>query len=331
MPEEEESTEYSLMVKDPYYHKPVYERYRRILRKLAEHPSETIQAIELIEDRDTNEAMNQYHAVRQLVDWDFLVPLREEEIPEYQEYITLSHLRIGYRITSQAKRLWELGTNNISELSEAILILLRASYLSFPSEWFFYDLVMMLNQSGEKTLQAVEFLTSRKLVSGRIYKLEDGSIWQQSWIKITREGIWYLENLKNGGTSMTVINIDHSQIGVLNTGSIKDVEHIDINLTTLIQSGQKDVAEALKKLTEAVASNKDVSEEQQKDLLDQLDAVSGQAALPPEQRKKGIIKPILGGLAAGLGAVASLAKVWSMTGDVICGFFGVENPFKPSA
>ncbi|HYH87431.1 MAG TPA: hypothetical protein VEX60_18400 [Pyrinomonadaceae bacterium] len=127
---------------------------------------------------------------------------------------------------------------------------------------------------------------------------------------------------------MNNINISGSTVGMLNTGSIQDVQNIDINITSLINSGQTEVAEALKKITEAVAENKEVSDEKKSEMLDQLNELSGQAAAPPDKRAKpGVIKAVLGGLAASLGAVGGLAKVWSLTGDVICAYFGVPNPF----
>jgi hypothetical protein len=134
----------------------------------------------------------------------------------------------------------------------------------------------------------------------------------------------------NKGPTLNYISIDRSVIGMLNTGSIQDVQRIDINVRSLVESGSPEVAIALKALTEAVASNQELSDVQRTDLLEQLNLVSGEAAIPPENRKTGVIKPVLSGLATGLNAVASLAKVWSLTGDLICGYFGVENPLKPS-
>lgn len=132
----------------------------------------------------------------------------------------------------------------------------------------------------------------------------------------------------NPGPTLNNINIDRSVIGMLNAGSIQDVERIDINVTALAQSGNEDVAAALKALTEAVASSDDLSAEQRTDLLDQLNLVSGQAAMAPESRKAGVIKPVLSALATGLNAVGSLAQVWAVTGDVVCAYFGVPNPVR---
>ena len=132
----------------------------------------------------------------------------------------------------------------------------------------------------------------------------------------------------NRGPTLNHINIDRSIIGMLNTGSIQDVQQIDINVKTIAEAGQVDIANAIKALTEAVASSKDVSDQQRTEILDQLNLVSSEAAIPAPSRKTGIIKPVLTGLATGISAVGSLAKLWAMFGDTICSYFGVENPFK---
>jgi hypothetical protein len=132
----------------------------------------------------------------------------------------------------------------------------------------------------------------------------------------------------NRGPTLNNINIDRSVIGMLNAGSIQDVQRIDINVTALAHSGNDDIANALKTVTEAVASAQDLPEPQRAELLDQLSVVSEQAALTPETRKAGIFKPMLSALATGLNAVGSLAQVWTVTGDVICAYFGVPNPLR---
>jgi uncharacterized protein (DUF697 family) len=102
-----------------------------------------------------------------------------------------------------------------------------------------------------------------------------------------------------------------------------------VNITALANSGAAGVAESLKKLTEAVAGDEEISSEQKSELLDQLNELSSQATAAPERRAKlGVIKAVVTGLGSGLSSVANLAQVWSVTGDVICSYFGVENPFK---
>ena len=107
-----------------------------------------------------------------------------------------------------------------------------------------------------------------------------------------------------------VMHITHSTIGLLNTGSIEDVRSISVNVSNLAHNGHADVADALKIVTETVASNTEISEKDKEYILDQIEEVSRQATLPFGQRaKSGVVKAILEGLAASLGAAGGLAEV----------------------
>lgn len=120
------------------------------------------------------------------------------------------------------------------------------------------------------------------------------------------------------------IEISRSTIGILNTGEIKQVERISVNVSALEKSGNFDVAEAMKHLTEAVTNSRELSERQQSELLDQLEEISRQATLAPDKRSSsGVIKALLAGIATGLGAAGGLAEVWSTWGSVITRFFGL--------
>lgn len=118
------------------------------------------------------------------------------------------------------------------------------------------------------------------------------------------------------------ITIANSTIGLLNTGTIEKVKAITTNLNSLDQNGYSEVAQALHNLSEAVVSSAEVTDEQREELVDQLQELSLQAALPDSQRtSRGVIKALLGGLATGLGAAGSLAEVWSTWGPILVGFF----------
>lgn len=111
---------------------------------------------------------------------------------------------------------------------------------------------------------------------------------------------------------------------MLNTGQIRDVQNISINVSALTESGNSDVAQALKTITEAVAASQEISDEERTEFLDQLEELSSQAALSPDKRAKpGVIKGLLSGLSVGLSAAGALAGVWSTWGASIKAFFGV--------
>ena len=119
------------------------------------------------------------------------------------------------------------------------------------------------------------------------------------------------------------ISISNSQIGNLNLGEQKSIESISVNISNLEQTGNKEVAEAIRKLTEAVGSSDTLDEESRRTVIDQLEELSRQALLPENERAKtGVIKALLTGVAGTLAAAGSLAQVWSTWGTPIRVFFG---------
>jgi hypothetical protein len=126
-----------------------------------------------------------------------------------------------------------------------------------------------------------------------------------------------------GGISLNKIHIDGGTIGVLNTGQMEGIQRIDINISRLGETSETSIAEALRALTEAVVSTQTISIEQRSDMLDQLHGLSEQALLPPAQRKSGVVKAIITGLAGGLNTASGLARIWSTWGDTIRTYFGL--------
>jgi hypothetical protein len=122
---------------------------------------------------------------------------------------------------------------------------------------------------------------------------------------------------------MTPIIISNSTIGLLNTGQIKNIESININIGKLSDFGAEEVAEALKKVTGAVAESVELADDVKSETLEQLESLSEQAILPESNRiKPGIVKAVFTALSGTLAATGSLADIWSTWGPSIQRFFG---------
>ena len=120
------------------------------------------------------------------------------------------------------------------------------------------------------------------------------------------------------------IKVVNSAIGVFNAGEINSLDSISTNIATLEKSDSPKIAEALCVVAESVTNNQEVSPEQREELLDIIEEISEQATLETDKRRKtAVIKSLLGGLAMGMGAVGSLAEVWSTWGPAILKFFGL--------
>jgi hypothetical protein len=110
--------------------------------------------------------------------------------------------------------------------------------------------------------------------------------------------------------------------GMVNTGERREIGTIRGNVTALAQSGQADVAQALERLTDAIAASPELTADQRGKALEILSELSSQACLPTEQRSKPVILQAgVKGLAMICGAAGGLAEVWTTWGPTITAFF----------
>ena len=116
------------------------------------------------------------------------------------------------------------------------------------------------------------------------------------------------------------IKVSDSVIGSVNSG---DIEKIDVAMTTIQRSGNTEVAEALKSLTEAVLENTQISSTLKNELIQNIGFVSQQVSVPAEQRNKGVLKSVLTGIKNSVGAVSSLVDLWSKVEPLFSSYFGL--------
>ena len=98
-------------------------------------------------------------------------------------------------------------------------------------------------------------------------------------------------DIPKGPVILNNIKIDNSVVGWINTGNI---ETVDVSISYLEHSGNKDISAALKILTEAIVNNAHVSSSAKSNMLDQVAYLSEQAANAAKDRKPGMIVATLG-------------------------------------
>ena len=125
-------------------------------------------------------------------------------------------------------------------------------------------------------------------------------------------------------SNVTNIFLSNSQVGFLNSGQIQHVKSITANIRHLQGSGGSDIAEAIEKLTQAVTESRQLQDQEKTIVFEQLEELSKQAVLTPDQRlKPGVLNAVLNGIATTLGAAGGFAEVWSTWGQVVMRFFGL--------
>lgn len=88
-------------------------------------------------------------------------------------------------------------------------------------------------------------------------------------------------------------------------------------MTALQQSGDKELAAAILRLSEAVLKNSDITVEAKRQLVDIISVVATEATAPPERRRAAVIRPLLQEIATLVGGVAALAELWQQVMPVL--------------
>ena len=121
-----------------------------------------------------------------------------------------------------------------------------------------------------------------------------------------------------GGSTYNNIRVDRSTIGVLNTGTIGNV---DGARTRRKQAGESDLAAAVKAFTEALLQSSEAGRDVKNQVLEILSAVAAEATAPKEKRRPAVIRPLLQEISTLVQGVAALSALWAQYGPLITRFF----------
>lgn len=102
------------------------------------------------------------------------------------------------------------------------------------------------------------------------------------------------------------IRIENSQIGIVNTGVIHRIESA---IGALQSTGDGQLAIAFKQVTEAVSNAPDVDQAKKAEILEQLSALSEEAAKPKAERRLGLVRGILETVKTGVEAINSVSPL----------------------
>jgi hypothetical protein len=121
----------------------------------------------------------------------------------------------------------------------------------------------------------------------------------------------------------TNIQISNSQVGLVNTGTLKDVHSIDASITALKSHGDIEVGDAFKKITEEVVKDDVLSETEKAELLSNVKYLSDAAAKKEEPRNQSVIKSVLKSVSDGLAAAGPAVKALVPLIPLILKYFGL--------
>lgn len=181
------------------------------------------------------------------------------------------------------------------------------------------------NLQADVGLDSSEFnvALNEALADGEIVELPNGNVSLSDKLKDTIAPLRPITTVM-GEHSSVKVDIRDSAIGLLNLGEFENVKSIRINVSTLKNSGNREIAEALDELTKSVTESRELSAAQRTELIQALKELSRQAALPAEERTDpGVISSILIGFSIAIQSAGGLAQVWQVWGEPIRKFFGL--------
>ena len=118
---------------------------------------------------------------------------------------------------------------------------------------------------------------------------------------------------------MNNFNISNSQIGVLNTGTIQNV---DATVTVLKSSGDAALAAALAELAQAIISSNDIVVATKNQALELLNELGEQAVAPKDRRRPSVTRTVLAEVGSIIGGIASLTALWERFKSVLESILG---------
>jgi hypothetical protein len=128
--------------------------------------------------------------------------------------------------------------------------------------------------------------------------------------------------IHTGEVTLNNIRVSDSEIGVLNTGAI---ENVDSTLTVLKTEGSTELATIVRELSEAIIKSDDITNNQKNEALELIGTLSQEAVCPPHKRKVAVVKAVLGELSSILGTVSTLGQAFEKACLVFQKVFGLDS------
>jgi hypothetical protein len=126
-------------------------------------------------------------------------------------------------------------------------------------------------------------------------------------------------------SSFTVHNTVHGDVGVVNQGTVKHIESIAGRLTQISLPSQRETAQALVRVAEAVREEPSLGPAMRREQLDHLLQLAKQTELSAAKRSLTVCRATVRALDAVLSRTANLADIWSAWGPTIKAFFDVSD------
>jgi len=121
-----------------------------------------------------------------------------------------------------------------------------------------------------------------------------------------------------GNVTVNKIRISDSVVGAINTGQI---DHLNVVVNAVRESGQAALAEKLAALSQAVVDTRELVVEAKNEALEHLAFLAAEAVRPEHQRQRSVGKIILNALEKIMTATGGLLKLWEAVRPLLHSLF----------
>ena len=117
------------------------------------------------------------------------------------------------------------------------------------------------------------------------------------------------------------IKVSESNIGVINSGTIVNLE---MGIEVIQNRGDKDLANAVKELTQAVLDSREINDELRREMAEQLEFLVTEALAGKDKQRKGLARRVMSDISQSIATVAGLLTIWNNVQPLLQSYFGLQ-------
>ena len=117
------------------------------------------------------------------------------------------------------------------------------------------------------------------------------------------------------------IKVSDSNIGVINSGTLFNLE---MGIEVIQNRGDKDLANAVKELTQAVLDSQEINDELRREMAEQLEFLVTEALAGKDKQRKGLAGRVMSDISQSIASVAALLTIWNNVQPLLQLYFGLQ-------
>lgn len=122
--------------------------------------------------------------------------------------------------------------------------------------------------------------------------------------------------VNQGNTTINNLNLDRTTIGLLNTGTVENIS----STISIISVENPEIAQTIKGFVEEV-SKASLSQEEKRQILEQLSFISTEIKKPKEKRNSSVVKALMSVIGQTISTTSSLLNIWNKVSPYLTGLF----------